>query len=125
MKPRTAGVAAAFLAALLLAPSMIHAAKTMRTVPLGDRYGRSALELRTEPRMAIIPETRVYYIRDESDYDLYRHGDLWYFVDKGNWYRAHSWRGPFVFVRTGLVPRAVLTVPAGYRRNWVPPRRAQ
>ncbi len=69
--------------------------------------------------MAIIPETNVSYLRDESDYDLYQYGGSWYLMDGGNWYRARSWRGPFVYIARSTVPEAVLTIPAGYRKNWV------
>jgi len=71
------------------------------------------------PSMAIIPDTQVYYLRDESQYDLYQYGNTWYLVDDGNWYRAPSWRGPFVGTTMGRVPRMVVSIPAGYRKNWV------
>jgi hypothetical protein len=70
--------------------------------------------------MSIIPGTSVYFMRDEADYDVYRYGNSWYLVDSGNWYRAPSWRGPFVRIRMNAVPRAVFTIPSGYRKTWVP-----
>ena len=72
------------------------------------------------PHMAIIPGTSVYYSRDDADYDIYRYGDSWYLAENGYWYRASSWRGPFLRVRPGSVPHAVYAIPAGYRKTWVP-----
>ncbi|HEV8128145.1 MAG TPA: hypothetical protein VGQ14_00665 [Candidatus Eisenbacteria bacterium] len=72
-----------------------------------------------EPRMRIIPDTDVYYIRDASDYDLYQFEGTWYLNDSGDWYRASSWRGPFARIDVNTIPYEIATVPAGYRRNWV------
>lgn len=74
--------------------------------------------LNNEPSMAIIPGTRVFYLRDESDVDLYRYGNNWYMVDNGTWYRAGSWSGPFYRVTMSSVPGAVLEIPSGYRKTW-------
>jgi len=68
--------------------------------------------------MAIIPNTRVFYLRDESDVDLYRYGSTWYMVDNGTWYRAGSWRGPFYRITMSTVPDVVLEIPSGYRKTW-------
>jgi len=81
---------------------------------------RADFMLDTAPRMAIIPNSDVYYLRDEADYDLYRYGNSWYLVDDGYWYRANTWRGPFLRIRTGSVPSAVMRIPSGYRKTWVP-----
>ena len=74
--------------------------------------------LNNEPRMAIIPGTRVFYLRDESDVDLYRYGSNWYMVDNGTWYRAGSWSGPFYRITMSSVPGVVLEIPSGYRKSW-------
>ncbi|HET9250586.1 MAG TPA: hypothetical protein VFP58_00545 [Candidatus Eisenbacteria bacterium] len=71
--------------------------------------------------MAGIPGSRVTYLLDDSEYDLYRLGAVWYLVDRVGWYRASSWRGPFARIDVRSVPREVLTIPAGYRKNWVGP----
>lgn len=85
------------------------------------RYGeRTDFVLDSPPSMSIIPGTSVYFMRDDADYDLYRYGNSWFLVDSGNWYRAPSWRGPFVRIRTNAVPRTVFTIPSGYRKTWVP-----
>jgi len=80
--------------------------------------GSFRVGLNNEPSMAIIPGTRVFYLRDESDVDLYRYGNTWYMVDAGVWYRANSWRGPFYRVTMGSVPDVVLEIPSGYRKTW-------
>jgi len=41
--------------------------------------------------------------------DLYQIGNTWYMeTSDGNWARSNSWRGPFVRVKKGHVPREVL-----------------
>src|SRR5688572_25037965 len=105
------------LALVVLPPAVTVAAAH----PHGSSQRTASVRLTTEPNMAIIPETRVYYLRDEADYDLYRYGNAWYLVENGTWYRSGSWRGAFVAVRPSAVPMEILTIPAGYRRGWVSP----
>ena len=87
------------------------------SINVGDPYRGAALSFRSEPDVVLVPATRVYYV-ENYDYDLYRYGSYWYFVEDGRWYRARSYRGPFTYVRVASVPRAVVTVPVKYRRHW-------
>jgi hypothetical protein len=108
--------------------------RSWQTASTGDRYrtyepvtgsgnvyrgsGSFHVGLNNEPSMAIIPGTRVFYLRDESDVDLYRYGSNWYMVDNGTWYRAGSWSGPFYRITMSSVPSVVLEIPSGYRKTW-------
>lgn len=87
------------------------------SINIGDPYRGAALHFRSEPDVVLVPDTRVYYVRD-YDYDVYRYGSYWYFIDDGRWYRARSYRGPFVYIHTASVPRAIVQVPTRYRRHW-------
>ena len=80
------------------------------------RYWSSGRTFTTEPQTYVIGNTGVDYYRGDEGYDIYRYGSTWYLVDNGGWYRADTWRGPFISVQVGGVPRAILTVPSGYRR---------
>ena len=42
-----------------------------------------------------------------SQPDAYQVGNSWYRREAGGWTRSSSWRGPFVYVDTGSVPREV------------------
>jgi len=109
----------AFAAAALVAAtlSMPAQAATDIRVSIGDRHDGATLTFQSRPRAVVIPNTRVYYVQN-YDYDLYRCDGDWYYVDDGFWYRASSWRGPFVQVRVSSVPRTLITVPMRYRHNW-------
>lgn len=111
----------AFAAAVMLAASLTATARAATSVDVrvsvGDRYHGGTLSFSNEPRVVMVPETKVYYVRDE-DCDLYRYGRYWYFVEDGYWYRSASWRGPFLHIRAVSVPRSVVTVPIKYRRHW-------
>lgn len=106
------------LAVVLAFPSMIAMSGCASSRAQAD-YEYSDGRFTTEPRMRIIPDTDVYYIRDASDYDLYQYEGTWYLNDAGDWYQASSWRGPFARMEVSGIPYEVATVPAGYRRNWV------
>lgn len=106
------------LGALLL--SAIVAAPSAKARDYDDTdYWYSGRTLTVQPNMGIIPGTRVYYIQDASNYDLYRFGDTWYLVDRGEWYTSPSWRGPYASISLNVVPREVVTIPARYQRTWV------
>jgi len=85
--------------------------------------GTGSYRFSSQPRMRRIGDTDVYYIRDASDYDVYQFEGTWYLNDRGNWYRASSWRGPFGSINADVVPYEISVVPEGYRRNWVSVRR--
>ncbi len=69
-----------------------------------------------EPDVVLVPRSRVYYV-DHDRYDLYRYGRYWYINDDGYWFRASSYRGPFVSISVKRVPRSIVVVPARYRRH--------
>ena len=107
---------AAVLAATVTATA--HAATSVDVrVSVGDPYHGATLAFRSQPDVVLVPDTKVYYVRDH-DCDLYRYGRYWYFVEDGFWYRSANWRGPFVHLRTASIPRSVVSVPVKYRRHW-------
>src|SRR3989442_551878 len=108
------------LAFALLAPVPHAAAQTGASVTLriGDRYRGPDLGFYGEPNVVTVPgRVGVYYVQD-SDNDVYRYGNTWYMNYNGDWYRASSYNGPWVFVGYRSVPQTIYTVPTRYRRNW-------
>jgi hypothetical protein len=70
----------------------------------------------SEPRGYLIPDYNVWYYQNSS-YDMYRYGNVWYMNDGGYWYSARSWRGPFVGIRFESVPSRIVRVPTRYHRE--------
>jgi hypothetical protein len=122
---RTAHVMLAAAMFVVMFAATAHAATSVDVrISLGDRYRGGTLEYHSEPAVVLVPRSKVYCVQDD-DYDLYRYGRYWYFIEEGRWYRARSWRGPFLYVRSATVPRSVRGVPLKYRHNWNgPPRHA-
>lgn len=111
-------IMAALLTPLLVTvPIAAKAADVAVSIRIGDRYQGSEFHFTTRPRMVVIPRTRVYYIQD-YDVDVYRFGRFYYAYDRGRWWRATSYRGPWYYIRGREVPRQIYVVPADYRRNW-------
>lgn len=69
-----------------------------------------------EPRVVVVPNSKVYYVPDTPDYDMYRYGAYWYVNRGGYWYRSHNYGGPFSVVAYERVPRQIFGVPRHYRR---------
>jgi hypothetical protein len=107
------------MALSLMLPISKASARTDVSVDLriGDPYRGPSLVFRSQPDVVVVPDTRVYYVRD-YDYDLYRYGGYWYYNYDGGWYRARRYNGPFVYIGYRSVPREVAYVPVRYRRHW-------
>jgi len=108
---------------LVLATALPMTAAYARTsvginLRIGDAYRGPRVYFQDEPDVVLVPGTRdVYYIQD-SDYDIYQVGGLWYYNYNGDWYRARSYNGPYRFVSYQSVPRRVYMVNTRYRRHW-------
>lgn len=85
-------------------------------IRVGDRRPAPVVVFEREPDVVLVPRSRVYYV-EHDNYDLYRYGRYWYINDGGFWFRASSYRGPFVGISVGRVPRSIVVVPARYRRH--------
>ena len=57
-----------------------------------------------EPAVAT---AEVAVARDQMGHEIFQMGTSWYMKDGDDWFRSESWRGPFVLVKKGLVPREV------------------
>jgi hypothetical protein len=71
-----------------------------------------------QPPTAAAPAAEVTHMTDEAGRDLYQIDNTWYTESNGTWTRSDSWRGPFVHVRTGTVPREVREIPEKHRHDW-------
>jgi hypothetical protein len=80
-----------------------HAAMT--STRRATRTTMAEAAVTTEP--AVTTESNVEVRRDEMGHELFQMGSSWYMRDNGDWFRSESWRGPFVHVRKGMVPREV------------------
>jgi len=83
-----------------------------------DRFWSSGQTFEVQPELRIIPSTNVYYLRDNNGYEMYRYGNTWYVMDSGRWYSANTWRGPFVSIQVGSIPRDIMNLPYSYRYYW-------
>jgi len=108
---------AAILPLLVAAAPRLQAADAGVSIRVGDRYQGTRFTFESRPTMTVIPKSRVYYIRD-YDGDVYRYGRFYYGYDQGRWYRASSYRGPWIYVRGRTVPRSIYGVSSEYRRGW-------
>jgi hypothetical protein len=102
----------------LLGTTAIAPAKAAVSADINIHVGRRApaVYFQREPRVILIPDTEVYYVND-LDYDMYRCDGWWYIDDGGYWYRARSYRGPWVSLSISSLPRRVLNVPIAYRHQ--------
>ena len=81
-----------------------------------------AIVFEREPEVVIVPRSSVYYVPQAAEYDMYRLGPYWYINREGYWYRARNYQGPFTVIQYRRVPRAIVVVPADFRRHPLHPR---
>jgi hypothetical protein len=105
------------LALVMLSPVAAIAGTSVRA-DVGVSNGPATIQFsfHTAPDLIYVPEQRVYVVEDRRcDDDMFRCGDSWWAMREGRWYRARTWRGPFVFVQEREVPRSIWLVP---ERRW-------
>ena len=110
------GFALAVAVCASIAPAIAGTSLSI-SLRVGDPYPRGELVFRDEPDVVMVPDSRVYYVRN-SNYDLFRYGRYWYLCDDGVWFRARGYRGPFRHIAFTSVPRAVVGVPEKHWRHW-------
>jgi len=100
---------------LALAPSA-RAFTVDLDVHVEDAPPPPAFVFEDEPEVILVPSTRVYYVPG-MEFDLYRYGRNWYINRGGWWYRAATYRGPFMAIEYDRVPGPILRVPPKFRRH--------
>jgi hypothetical protein len=71
---------------------------------------------RSEPHVIVVNDVQVVDDDRCSD-DVFRSDSMWWRLRGGYWYRASSWRGPWVGVDVRRVPERVLVVPADHWKH--------
>ena len=74
--------------------------------------------IHTPPPMIVIPGTYIYTIPD-IDVEILFYQGYWYRPHEGRWYRSRSYNGPWGYIDSPRVPRALYNLPPEYYR--VPP----
>lgn len=69
------------------------------------------------PPVFVIPGTYVYAVPDIA-VDVFFYRDYWYRPYEGRWYRAKSYKGPWIYIVPKGVPGPVLRVPPGFRHGY-------
>lgn len=106
---------------LFAASSLLFIASPLKahaefTINIGINAPLPTLVVAEPPEVLLIPGTYVYFAPGIDVDVLFYHGN-WYRSNKGRWYRAQGYNGPWVFI--SKVPGPVANVPPGFRH--VPP----
>jgi len=72
-----------------------------------ERRHRDETVMTTAVSVQAVAMDKPVVARDEMGHEIFQIGSAWYMKDDGDWFRAESWRGPFVHVKKGTVPREV------------------
>lgn len=111
-------ILAATLATFASAPPLHAETQTWFGFQVGISGGTPAPApvFRTEPRVVYVND--VYVVNDDRcDDDVFRANNVWWRLHGGYWYRANSWRGPWMTVDVRRVPERVLVVPASHWKH--------
>jgi len=109
---------AAALVAMSLAQPLRAETQTWFGFQVGVNGGSPAalVAFRSEPHAVMVNDVCV--VDDPGcDDDVFRADNLWWRLRGGYWYRAGSWRGPWVAVDVRRVPERVLVVPASHWKH--------
>ena len=108
------------LAAGLFAATVATTPAFAADVHIGVNIVPPAIAFDAPPRLVVVPGVpHVHYAPDVS-VNYFTYDDAYYTYDDGNWFVAHTDRGPWSYVERRYVPAPVLRVPNRYYR--APPR---
>ena len=114
---RRFGIIAAALVVVCLAQTLHAETQTWFGFQVGISGGSPPpppMVFRSDPHVIVVND--VYVVDDDRcDDDVFRTDNVWWRLRGGYWYRAASWRGPWIAVDVRRVPERVLVVPA---RHW-------
>jgi hypothetical protein len=102
---------------ILGSPMMAVAHPASADVRINANLSSGRIYLDTEPNVVLVPGTQVYY-SPYGSYEVFRYRNRWFVNQNGMWYRASSYRGPFIEVPDDRVPRQVMSVPVEYRQQY-------
>ncbi len=108
---------AVMVAASLGIAAVLRPVAAETDVYIGNIPPPPAVVFNIEPGVVVVPQSQVYYVPSVSEFDMYRYRAYWYINQGGYWYRSRAYRGPFDYVEYSRLPRAVILVPARYRRH--------
>ena len=88
------------------------------SVNVGINVPLPAFRFHAPPPMFVIPGTYVYAVPD-IDVEVLFYQGYWYRPNEGRWYRSKSYNGPWGYLDSRSVPRALFDLPPNYYR--IPP----
>lgn len=108
---------------LLLGAALLAAASPLAAdVDINVNIGLPAVVLDSEPELAVVPGTYIYFIFGRSD-DFFFYRGYWWRPHGKKWFRATGYNGPWVVIAPRLVPAPFFRLPAGWRT--LPPGHAR
>ncbi|MDI6740090.1 MAG: hypothetical protein QME74_06975 [Candidatus Edwardsbacteria bacterium] len=108
---------------LFLGAILITAATTLvADVDVNVNIGLPVVVLDSEPELAYIPGTYVYFIFGRED-DFFFYQGYWWRPHRNRWYRSGLYNGPWVVIAPRRVPGPFLKLPNGWRS--LPPGHAR
>ena len=114
-KKSMAGVVSAIAAVLML--FLVSPVKSNAEVNVSVGIALPPLVFPGPPSLVVIPGPNYVYYPPAVGVDIFFYHGYWYRPYRGYWYRAGGYNGPWRSIAVERVPRAVIGVPAGFRRG--------
>jgi hypothetical protein len=116
MSPISRVVLGVFVGGLLVLTSGASNADTTINVNIGPP---PPVVLAAPPPLVVVPGVPVVSYAPSVQVDLFFFERQWYYAHGGHWWVGPSYRGPWVLVAPGKLPRPIVAVPVRYYK--VPP----
>jgi hypothetical protein len=99
-----------FLAAALL---IVAGFATSSSAEVNVRIGPPTFVFQAPPSVVVIPGTYVYIV-PEIDTNILFYQGYWWRPYEGRWYRGRNYSGPWGYVGSRGIPRALVNLPPNY-----------
>lgn len=73
--------------------------------------------VKVKPTLVVIPETKVMYVSNFDDLEIFYFDGYYFCYHNGYWWRTKNFSSPWVKIEIKYVPVAILKLPANWRQK--------
>lgn len=68
-----------------------------------------------KPTLVVIPETKVMYVSNYEDFEIFYFDGFWFCYYDGYWWKTKELSKPWIKIEVKHVPKEIVMLPAGWR----------
>ncbi len=78
---------------------------------------KSPPPVKVKPALVVIPDTKVMYVSNFDDFEIFYFDGFYFCYYDGVWWRTRTFSEPWVKIDIKYVPAAIIKIPPGWREK--------